>query len=344
MTDRKAELIALGNAYFAEHGRIPRSKGCGIPEATVRQHFGSWLKYLTHLGPQPETKATMTLGPKGLSIEFPEPKPEAPRATGTNPKLVAILPDIHFPYEDKQALEAATRVVEALKPSRVILLGDVLDCSQFSRHSRRSPGEGAADDYLQCEVAPANSLIDRLLGSCDKVTMLAGNHEARIARWCAESGLGGSAALGTLDPKRLLSEGRGREFEYIEYLAAPGITNYTKVTASGSLIACHGWSFAENVAAVHLRKAKTASVVFGHAHRQQLVSERDPFSGRILKAWCPGTLSELSPLYAVGGAPTTWTHGMSLVYCGSSGESFTEYLLTIDRGRSILPDGTEVTA
>ena len=85
------------------------------------------------------------------------------------------------------------------------------------------------------------------------------------------------------------------------------------------------------------------SIVCGHVHRQQLVARRLLESGRVVKAWSPGCLSELQPAWRHS-LPTDWTCGFSLVFVSKERKSWQEYIITIDRDRCVLPGGTVVRA
>ncbi len=256
-----------------------------------------------------------------------------------NKDLTIILPDIHFPEHSPQALAVAKAVIDKLKPRTVVQLGDMIDAGAFSAHAALSFDE-KLDTYYNSEIKPAQDLISFCLERSNKFVYLQGNHESRVERWCLKAGFSGRAAFDTLDPKHLLTQGiPDKEIEVIPYVNVTSpISTYN---VCHDLYAVHGWSFAVNAAKVHLDKAKSASIVFGHCHRAMSTLTRDPFSGKILKAWSPGCLSKLQPLYFTGGSPSDWVHGMSLVYSGT--KSWTEYSLVIDRGRVILPDGDVIT-
>ena len=66
-------------------------------------------------------------------------------------------------------------------------------------------------------------------------------------------------------------------------------------------------------------------------------------SNRILKAWSPGCLSELQASY-MNQTVSDWVHGFSIVWVGSDPLDWTEYSVTIQNGRAIMPDGTELLA
>lgn len=258
-----------------------------------------------------------------------------------NEKLVLIVPDMHFPHEDKGAVACVREVVRRLRPGRVVQLGDILDAGPFSSHDGISVEEARDYDFMGLEVDPAREFTDWCLKWGGRYIQLGGNHEYRVERFCLKHGVPGIAAYKAIAPSQLLGRGRDRKvWQYVPYVDAAAPMSYYSITRD--LAAVHGWSYAKHAAQVHLDKARSRSVVFGHIHRKQLVSTRDPFTGRVVKAWCPGTLSELQPMYAVGGNPNDWSHGFSLVYVGR--RSWTEYLITIENGRCVTPDGTEIGA
>jgi len=257
-----------------------------------------------------------------------------------NDKLVFIFPDIHFPHHDKKALECALRAHEALRPGRTIQLGDMLDCDIFSSHVAVSIDDTRGYDFIRDEIEPARAFTDRCLKNTRKYIQMAGNHEYRIERRCIDWGTVGMSVHGMINPQRLLGQDRGVEWEWVPYVNAKVPMSYYRICKS--LIAVHGWSFGRHAARIHLDATRDSSVVFGHIHRQQAATTRNPFTGQILRAWSVGCLSELQPLYQTDGKPTEWVHGFGLVYVGSDGRKFSEYTVTIENGSCVLPDGTQI--
>jgi UDP-2,3-diacylglucosamine pyrophosphatase LpxH len=248
--------------------------------------------------------------------------------------LVMVLPDLHVPFHDEKALACVLAAYRQLRPQKVVVLGDWLDCEAFSSHGVSSMAELRAYRFLDDEVHPCNRILDQLQRFNNDLVFIEGNHEFRIERWAATMG----AKLGPdlyklVSPRRLLGEGR-KKFTWVPYNEP--LSHY-KITPD--LWALHGWSFAKSAARVHQSKAVSVSVVHGHTHRMQMESRRDPSNGRILKAWSPGCLSKLQPLYRMQ-HPTEWVHGFSLIYVGQ--KSWTEYTITIENGKCVLPDGKEI--
>lgn len=257
-------------------------------------------------------------------------------------RLVMVLPDLHIPHHDEAALQCVLQAYKHLRPDTVVVLGDWLDCEQFSSHGVMSMAELRAHRFLEDEVDPCNAALDKLQKYKNELVFVEGNHEQRIERWAAKWG----ARLGPdfyklMAPRKLLGEGR-KKFTWIPYM--DNLSHYEITPAlknSTALWAVHGWSHAKRAAAIHLNKAISVSIVHGHTHRMQVETRREPSTGRILKSWSPGCLSKLQPLYRANN-PTEWTHGFSLVYVGKS--SWTDYTISIVNGKCVLPNGKEMAA
>lgn len=262
-------------------------------------------------------------------------------------KLKFFIPDIHFPEHQPDALELTLKALEILKPTDTILLGDVLDCGIFSSHAKRTIQEDDAYDYKELEIDPCNQMLDRVQANTKNMTyFLEGNHEARIERWAVRNGSASKSIYNLISPSHTLGKGR-KKFSMVPYSVPTGarrgfvqVVHPSKKMKTGGLVAVHGWSFAKNAARIHLEKSRSQSIIFGHTHRQQVEVSRDPWTGQLVKAFNPGTLSKLEPLYAVGGSPNDWVHGFALVYVGET--SWTEYVISISNNACVLPDGREI--
>jgi predicted phosphodiesterase len=253
--------------------------------------------------------------------------------------LVVVLPDLHIPFQDKKALECALRAVQYLKPHKVVILGDWLDCEAFSAHGKKNMVELRAHRYIADEVDPCREILKELEGWSKEIVYIEGNHEHRVERFAVNwGGILGPELYKLISPRALLGEGRKSGWSWVPYGT---ILPHHSITPN--LWAVHGWSHAKHSASKHLEKAGSVSVVHGHTHRTQLFAKRDVVSGRVLKAWSPGCLSGLQPIY-MHQNPTEWVHGFSLVYVGSDPEDWTDYTVTIQNGRCILPDGKEIIA
>jgi len=249
--------------------------------------------------------------------------------------------DIHFIERDEQALAVAMQAVRMLKPDTLIIGGDLLTCGYFSSHPPSIRDSMPYSEWVDKELKPACGFLDECQSlTKGKLVVLAGNHEERIERWCAKHGDMGAVLFAAIDPGRAFAKGRKRgKFVYIPYGGTDLHSSYYKLAPD--LVVVHGWSAAKAAARVHLEAVRTKSVLYGHVHRQQTETTRDPFSDQIIKAECPGCLCSLQPEY-LRGKPSTWTHGLEVTYIGKRPHDWTTYSVSICKGRAILPDGREV--
>lgn len=255
-------------------------------------------------------------------------------------RLVMVLPDLHIPHHDEKALACVLKAYQVLRPDEVVVLGDWLDCEQFSSHGVKTIVEMRAHRFIEDELEPCNAVLDKLQKYKNKLTYIEGNHEQRIERWAANWGQRlGPDLYKLMSPRKLIGEGRSN-FTWVPY---SGHLSHYEITPalekSSALWAIHGWSHAKAAARIHLQKAVSVSVVFGHTHRVQSETIRNPTNGHYLTGWSPGCLSKLQPLYQLGN-PTAWGHGFSLVYVGR--KSWTEYTIKINDGKCVLPNGKEI--
>ncbi len=251
-------------------------------------------------------------------------------------KTVVVLPGIHCCEHDQKALDCALRAVKRIKPDEVVLLGDVIDGGVFSSHPAKGFEQNdMAHDYIESEVNPTLKLLKYLEKYTRHIVYLEGNHEQRVERWALGQGGLGLYLYRSVSPRKIFSKGR-KNFTWIPY-RAKDIQSHYAITPD--LWAIHGWSFSKHAASTHMNIARSVSIVHGHTHRMQAYASRDPATGRIIKAWSPGCLSKLQPLYKLE-SPTEWNHGFSIIYI--DGKQWTDYTVTIHKGSCILPDGRKI--
>lgn len=91
-----------------------------------------------------------------------------------------ILSDIHIPYEDKAALEAALSFGDAFQPDIITLLGDTVDFYQVSTFAK-SPLKKSVSTELKLTREFLSGLRYRYPDA--KLLFLQGNHEQRADRY-----------------------------------------------------------------------------------------------------------------------------------------------------------------
>ena len=251
--------------------------------------------------------------------------------------LVMVLPDLHFPYHDPEVLEIVLRAHALLRPERTVILGDWLDAGNFSSFGSESLAHHGANNFASEEIDPCNATLDHLQGNTKHLVFIEGNHEFRVEKCASNLGKAFEGIYDLVSPEKLLSKGR-RDFTWIPYREK--LSHYK---IADDLIALHGWSHSKYPAARHLDLTRNYSVVFGHVHRQDMAVRRNPLTDQIIKAWSPGCLSRLQPIY-LAHEPTDWVNGFSLIFVKDNLTKWREFTITIQNGEAVLPDGRLVRA
>lgn len=98
---------------------------------------------------------------------------------------VVFLPDIHVPYQDDRAIELACKIIEAVKPTTVVYLGDNVDWHQLSKFNK----DPDRITQVQNEIDTFHR-IDRDIMSAAGMGIpryyILGNHEDRLRRYQCE--------------------------------------------------------------------------------------------------------------------------------------------------------------
>lgn len=151
--------------------------------------------------------------PAGAS-RTPPPQAEGYWVAEDSPDSLVILPDIHFPYEDPNAVSAVLEFISDVKPQKAVQIGDALDFYGISVYPK-TPGRVGAGHRLIDEVRSARPFWDQLERDCGEVEFLPGNHEERLYRnvigqYHALDGLPGLELRNVLDlPESIKCHGFG---------------------------------------------------------------------------------------------------------------------------------------
>lgn len=100
-------------------------------------------------------------------------------------RRAVVIPDIHFPFEDKAAVNCVIKAIKLVKPNLIICLGDVGEwesVSTFRYKRRKRPPLEYILPEIDLEIASVNKGLDKfdnVINGCEKY-MLEGNHDARL--------------------------------------------------------------------------------------------------------------------------------------------------------------------
>lgn len=264
------------------------------------------------------------------------------------PPTDLVIPDIHFPNHHVPSLRTVLGVARELRPRRVILLGDALDCTPWTGHLKTKLSEREVHSYLSDEIDPLRAYLAELRRWTGEIHFVGGNHEAWPERLLANlvrvsNSLVNDIAGSFLPQHQLadLVDSYAVQTPDVDMDDAVGIPHFE---IAPNLWAVHGWSHSKHSAAKHMEMAMgTVSVVYGHTHRQQSAVSRNPVTNEYVMAWSPGCLCKFQPMYRHG-TPTTWSRGFSVIRHSKRDPldwQQNTYLIRHD-GRAILEGGLNV--
>lgn len=261
------------------------------------------------------------------------------------------------PIHDESAIAVALGVIEDMNPDQVVMVGDNLDFAEFGKYLTAAPFK----QLVQASIDRATMLCAQMRAAAPnaKITWIAGNHEARLARYIQTNA---EAAFGITRGKANdeLREGwpvmsvpflcRMDEFG-VDYL--PGYPESAHYLNS-NLVVVHGDKVVSNNSTTKkYLDNERISVIYGHIHRNELAyrTYRTDLGPRTIMAASPGCLCRVD-----GAVPSTksgmdefgrpilqgaenWQQGLGVVTYqpfGSGNEWFNYEPMWIYKGRGIL--------
>ena len=233
-----------------------------------------------------------------LSVEFGSNTPVVP---------VVFLPDIHAPFQDDKAIELACKIIEMVKPTVVIYLGDNVDWHQISKFDK-DPDRILTLQYEVDKWHEIDRSVMSAAGKHVKRYYLLGNHEDRLRRYHAEH------------PE--VSKIRGLQFDSLLGLGPTFVTIPNlqiveeEIDWRDRFIAKHGkivskWS-AWSAQKEHM--AENRNGISGHTHRMgaYYMTQRGKTQG-----WIEGgCLCSLEPTYMRN---PNWQHGITIGHFNGDG-------------------------
>lgn len=192
------EIVQKVKELFHELGRVPLR--LELESAGVSRHYLAKYRYeevLRLAGFEPPTKAEMLnarkpkinndIFIKSIDRQIEEYVPRTSVKVTKFSKILCI-PDTHFPFINKEALEKVIEFSNEHKPDYIIQVGDLLDCYAASKFPRSqnvyTPKE---EERLGIEIA--SEMWKRLRSDNPKAKcyQLMGNHDVRMLKRTLES-------------------------------------------------------------------------------------------------------------------------------------------------------------
>ena len=257
---------------------------------------------------------------RAAAVKF-KPVSFKPRPKLKGDFVEVIVSDIHGNKHDPAAFAAFESDLKSIKPNRVFLGGDIMDCGGFLAEHHTLGYVADTEDSYEEDLAATNHLLNRIqkAASSADVHYQEGNHEWRVERLALTQRL--SHHKDTEMLRRTFCA------EYRLGLAERGITYYRQgLRHTGCPV--QGWVMLDNLHYVHkisnaVDAARVAvnkaggNIVFFDTHRSAFSPKKMPAAG-LIAAWNPGCLCKLQPLYA-NTNPTGWTHGYLVRFISRTG-------------------------
>jgi hypothetical protein len=272
-----------------------------------------------------------TAGKKAVQV----PRPSSPRA-GKGDIVEVIFSDVHGNQVDPAAFSALLGDLKILRPDRIFIGGDFINCGGFLAEHHVLGYVSEADDSYEDDMAVANKLLDAIMesSSCPDIHYLEGNHEWRVERWALTQRLAHHKDVELLR-KTFCAEHvlrlRERGIRYYrqghlhEGCDTPGWVKLDK------MFYVHKISNSKDAADVALAKAG-GNICYFDTHRASFKPKHIPGIG-LVSAWNPGCLCKRQPLYA-NTRPTEWTHGYLVRFISRATGNFSMFNVTINAGES----------
>ena len=209
-------------------------------------------------------------------------------------KRAVILSDLQIPFADEKAVEVALDVLRDTKPDQVVLVGDLLDLSAWSKYIQRPEWASATQDA----VIKAHQLLAtiRKLAPTAEITVLEGNHDARMEKYALNNA---QAAFGL----KRANEPEGWPVLSVPYLTAMDTLDINYVSGypanrhwiNKNLQVRHGNIARKGNTAVAVAQEERISTIFGHIHRveTQYLTHHTYDGGKTIGAWSIGCLCDI---------------------------------------------------
>jgi len=255
---------------------------------------------------------------------------------GTGDIVEVIFSDVHGNKHDPAAMAAFLGDLRTLRPDRLIIGGDFIDCGGFLAEHHTLGYVAETEDSYEEDVAVSNSLLDQILAAASpsEVHYVEGNHEWRVERWALTQRLAHHKDVDllrrTFCPEHVLRL-KDRGIRYYRQGQTHGDCNTPGWVKIDKAFFVHKISNARDAAGQAMAKA-AGNIVFFDTHRAAFKPMHLPGVG-LISAWNPGCLCKRQPLYA-NTRPTEWTHGYLVRFISRKTGNFQMTNITINEGTS----------
>jgi predicted phosphodiesterase len=226
---------------------------------------------------------------------------------------VAVLSDIHYPYENVNVMKIVKAILRDNVPDMIILNGDILDCYSVSRYDKSPLRKKTIQDEFDYGFNRLGEFVDEFTET--EFKMLEGNHEARFKKLLISQHVGEYLSLRDMTIENQL----GLKELGIEFVPE------SKDLEIGRMTIMHGNKVRKqagaSVRAHHLDIG--TSVIIGHVHRMSTAWKRNKWGAHVMIE--NGALCDFDVEYA---RFPDWQHGFSMLHFDGEDLNVTQYPIT----------------
>ena len=239
-----------------------------------------------------------------------------------------VTPDKHFPFHCEKAINIVCQVIEIVKPTIYVDLGDTGEWEHFSNHYWKGRNKKPMEDLiplLDKDVKDVNEGMDIIDASLDKVKckkrhFVQGNHEVWLDNFVVRYPY--LSHYKTQNALRIKERG----YKYHPYFRR-------KLLKIGKLNFTHGHKTGMHHAKAHLSSYKE-SIMYGHTHDLQRYT--DTGVGGTMSAWSMGCLKDIKKDEDwLRGNLTNWNHAVAIIDFFKNGNYIVHVLEIIDGKTSL---------
>ena len=240
---------------------------------------------------------------------------------------VVLLPDIHYPHHNKEAVKAVFQFIKWFKPHAINLIGDAMNMDAVDYWKKKQgdnkhfENKRLQEDYKNFDrdiLVLLEKLIPR---DCEK-TYMGGNHEAWINIVTNKD----PTLTGIVEPEILLHL-KERDWEWIPWIK----NNKRGIKPYGKLLTFHG-IYTNKYHAAKTADTFSKSCAYGHTHDIQSYTKVtvDDYKG-FHTAQSIGCLCDLSPEF-MRGSMNRWVNSFGVLFVREDG-MYNLYVPVIIRGK-----------
>lgn len=252
-------------------------------------------------------------------------------------RKIVLLPDIHYPKQNKPAVKAVFEFIKWFKPHTINLIGDALEMDAINQwkmskgNKKHFQGKRLRDEYEGFDrdiLTPLEKICqrsDRRRKPVEKIYM-GGNHEVWADIYVSRE----TPIEGMIEPQIYLRL-KERNWKWIPYIVKGKDGGFRRgMCQFGKLLVMHG-NYINKYHAAKTADMYSKSIAYGHTHDVQLFTK--PFSddAGYHTAQSIGCLCNKAPEF-MRGKTNDWVNGFGVLYVRDDG-NFNLYVPIIINGK-----------